>query len=57
MFNAEVSDSACNHHTDNESDRVKELFATKHFNRLSIAREGETTVYHAILSTERDHKE
>lgn len=38
-----------------ESARVKELFQTEHFNSLSIQREGENTVYHAVLNTDKEY--
>lgn len=42
-------------HTDDESAKVKELFETEHFNSLSIKREGENTVYHAVLNTDKEY--
>lgn len=41
--------------TDDESTKVKELFDTEHFNSLSIKREGENTVYHAVLNTDKEY--
>lgn len=41
--------------TNNESTKVKELFETEHYNSLSIKREGETTVYHAVLNTDKEY--
>lgn len=40
--------------TDDESAKVKELFETDHFSSLSIKREGENTVYHAVLNTDKE---
>ena len=41
--------------TYDESSKVKELFDTEHFNSLSIKREGENTVYHAVLNTDKEY--
>lgn len=41
--------------TDDESAKVKALFDTEHFNSLSIKREGENTVYHAVLNTDKEY--
>lgn len=41
--------------TDDESTKVKELFDAEHFNSLSIKREGENTVYHAVLNTDKEY--
>lgn len=41
--------------TDDESVKVKELFDTKHFNSLSIKREGKNTMYHAVLNTDKEY--
>lgn len=41
--------------TDDESAKVKELFETDHFSSLSIKREGENTVYHAVLNTDKEY--
>ncbi len=41
--------------TADESERVKELFAAKHFNSLNITRNGEFTVYHAVLNTDKEY--
>ena len=38
-----------------ESNKVKELFETEHFNSLSIARDGDQTVYHAVLKTDKEY--
>lgn len=40
---------------DDESAKVKELFEAEHFNSLSIKREGENTVYHAVLNTDKEY--
>lgn len=34
---------------------IKELFSTEHFNRLTITRDGDATVYHAIISTDKEY--
>ena len=41
--------------TDDESTKVKELFDAESFNSLSIKREGENTVYHAVLNTDKEY--
>lgn len=41
--------------TEDESTKVKELFDAEHFNSLSIKREGENTVYHAVLNTDKEY--
>lgn len=41
--------------TDDESTKVKELFDAEHFNSLSIKREEENTVYHAVLNTDKEY--
>lgn len=41
--------------TENESTKVKELFSAEHFNSLSIEREGNGTVYHAVLNTDKEY--
>ncbi len=41
--------------TSDEGTRVKELFRVEHFNRLSIERDGETAVYHAVLNTDKEY--
>ena len=41
--------------TEDESTKVKELFEAEHFNSLSIKREGENTVYHAVLNTDKEY--
>lgn len=41
--------------TEDESTKVKELFEEEHFNSLSIKREGENTVYHAVLNTDKEY--
>ncbi len=41
--------------SDNESQKVKELFSAEHFSSLSIKREGENTVYHAVLNTDKEY--
>ena len=41
--------------TDDESTKVKKLFDAEHFNSLSIKREGESTVYHAVLNTDKEY--
>ncbi|MDE6504249.1 MAG: MgtC/SapB family protein [Clostridia bacterium] len=38
-----------------ESEKVKELFAAKHFNSLNITRNGDFTVYHAVLNTGKEY--
>ncbi len=38
-----------------EGVKVKELFRTEHFNRLSIERDGDSTVYHAVLDTDKEY--
>ncbi len=41
--------------TNNESTKVKELFNIEHFNSILIKRDGENTVYHAVLSTDKEY--
>lgn len=41
--------------TDDESTKVKALFGAEHFKSLSIKREGENTVYHAVLNTDKEY--
>lgn len=41
--------------TDDESSKVKVLFDAEHFNSLTIMREEENTVYHAVLNTDREY--
>lgn len=41
--------------TDDESTKVKELFDAEHFNSLSIKREEENIVYHAVLNTDKEY--
>lgn len=40
--------------TGDESAKVKKLFETEHFNSLTIGREGDATVYHAVLNTDKE---
>ncbi len=42
-------------HTQSESDTVKALFETEHFNSLCITRDGDATLYHAVLSTDKEY--
>lgn len=41
-------------YTAGEDEKVKELFDVQHFNELRIEREGEYTVYHAVLKTDKE---
>ena len=41
--------------TEDESTEAKELFDAEHFNSLSIKREGENTVYRAVLNTDKEY--
>lgn len=41
--------------TENESAKVKELFSADHFNSLAITRDGQDTMYHAVLSTDKEY--
>lgn len=38
-----------------ERAKVKELFSAEHFDSLYIERDGESTVYHAILNTDKEY--
>ena len=38
-----------------DSNNVKELFETEHLNSLSIARDRDQTVYHAVLKTDKEY--
>lgn len=40
---------------DTESEKVKELFAAEHFNRLTIERKKSGTVYNAVLNTDKEY--
>ena len=40
---------------DTESEKVKELFAAEHFNRLTIERRKSGTVYNAVLNTDKEY--
>lgn len=40
---------------DIESEKVKELFAAEHFNRLTIERKKGGTVYNAVLNTDKEY--
>ena len=40
--------------TDDENLRIKEIFGTDRFNELVLNRDGETIVYHATLSTDKE---
>lgn len=40
---------------DDESAKVKELFEVEHFSSLSIKREGESTVYYAVMNTDKEY--
>ena len=40
---------------DAESEKVKELFAAEHFNRLTIERKKSGTVYSAVLNTDKEY--
>ena len=40
---------------DDESVKVKELFEAEHFNSLSIKRDGDSAVYHAVLNTDKEY--
>lgn len=42
-------------HVADESNKVKELFETEHFNSLTISRDGDQTVYHAVLKTDKEY--
>lgn len=42
-------------HEEDESSKVKELFEAEHFSSLSIRREGEESVYHAVLNTDKEY--
>lgn len=41
--------------TSDEGVKVKELFRTEHFNRLTIERDGDATVYRAVLNTDKEY--
>lgn len=40
---------------DGESEKIKEIFSVKHFNSLSITREEGCTVYHAVMTTDKEY--
>ena len=40
---------------DTESEKVKELFAAEHLNRLTIERKKSGTVYNAVLNTDKEY--
>ncbi len=41
--------------TDDESVRIKKIFCAEHFNSLNITRDGESTIYHAVLNTNKEY--
>ncbi len=41
--------------TDDESVKIKKIFCTEHFNSLNITRDGESTIYHAVLNTDKEY--
>lgn len=45
----------CFQNTDDENVKVKELFEVQHFNRLSIVRKDDLTLYQAVLKTDREY--
>ncbi len=42
-------------HSTDESTQIKELFEVKHFNSLNIKRDGDKTVYQAVLNTDKEY--
>ncbi len=42
-------------HVQDESTQIKDLFDVKHFNSLTIKRDGDKTVYHAVLNTDKEY--
>lgn len=45
----------CFQNTDDENVKVKELFEVQHFNRLSIVRKDDLTLYQAVLKTDKEY--